>query len=60
MVHRNSALKSGLRERMGMETDLENKDLRIDLARRRWVWDTGLVCQGQTELRGWAHRADEV
>lgn len=24
------------------------------------MWDTNLVCQGQRELEGWAHRADEV
>ena len=38
----------------------ESKVYSIDLTRERWVWDTGLVCQGQRELGGWAYRADEV
>jgi len=39
----------------------ESEAYSIDLARERWVWDNaGLVSQGQRELGGWAHRADEV
>lgn len=61
MVPRNSAPREkdhlkGWAERQVWESEV----YRTDLARERWVWDTGWVCQGQGELGAWAHRADEV